>query len=318
MKYAASMRYGGELIAATDADYDSYKHLGLLCPECKEPVFLRAEGTRVRNGKEIPIGAHFCHFQAKDVELAKECENRIGGYTKEEIEKRAAVARGQRLKLMQKWFWEAFCHANDNRDFPVSHIYKGQKDLLGEKVVNKIMPLYRVDRRKNIERIKKRFQDVYQALLEGRIILTDAKCESAANDANPPLNSVIVSRDLQYLFFRETSQRLNTRLHRLILNEVFDFVFAFSNQGVLKRLFVIASYLCFDAIADGNTLQLEILPQQVCGRLPDGSLGSNFDFLDNRKNLTFFYSILLTHVFVWISTTPWAEEFERLPLPKSS
>ena len=41
MKYATSVKFGGELINAFDCDYDDYKELQLLCPECKEPVYLQ-------------------------------------------------------------------------------------------------------------------------------------------------------------------------------------------------------------------------------------------------------------------------------------
>jgi len=42
MKYAAAIFYGGQLLDAADANYGSYKELGLLCPNCKSPVFLQA------------------------------------------------------------------------------------------------------------------------------------------------------------------------------------------------------------------------------------------------------------------------------------
>lgn len=109
MKYAKSMKYGGELVSAADCNYTSYLELGLLCPECSEPVYKRAEGDRISPlGKPFKVGAHFCHRKAVSEEQAAMCEQRVNSYTEEEKQRIAAKARGQRLKLLQRWFWEAF------------------------------------------------------------------------------------------------------------------------------------------------------------------------------------------------------------------
>ena len=111
MKYAAAMRFGGQLVEAIACDYNDYKYLGLLCPECKDPVFLRAEGVRALGEKEIKISPHFSHFPAKDPTLAKLCEKRVAQYTEVELQKRVSQARGQRLKFFQRWFWDCFMNA---------------------------------------------------------------------------------------------------------------------------------------------------------------------------------------------------------------
>jgi len=106
MKHAAAMKYGGELVAALDCNYDSFKELVPLCPECKEPVYLRAGGDRLSSkGKEYKIGAHWCHFKGVSAEQVAACENRVNGYTEKDKQRIAAKARGQRLKLLQRWFW---------------------------------------------------------------------------------------------------------------------------------------------------------------------------------------------------------------------
>lgn len=110
MKYAASIKYGGQLIDVLDADHNSYKHLGLLCPECKNPVFLR-EGhrrTAPKSKEIIEVDAAFAHFKAQDPAIALACEKRVARYDRKELEKRATAARNQRLKLLQRWFWDIF------------------------------------------------------------------------------------------------------------------------------------------------------------------------------------------------------------------
>jgi hypothetical protein len=111
MKYASSIRYGGELIEAKDCDYESYKHLGLLCPECKDPVFLKAEGLRSLKDKDVRVGAHFSHFPGKDPAIVLACENRIKTYSKEDLERRANQSRGQRLKMIQRWLYGIIKHS---------------------------------------------------------------------------------------------------------------------------------------------------------------------------------------------------------------
>ena len=105
MKYASAMKYGGELVDAQDCDYDSFKELVPLCPNCKEPVFLRTGGQRESvKGKAYQIGPHWCHFKGISKEQVAGCELRVNGYTEKDRAKIAAQARGQRLKLLQRWF----------------------------------------------------------------------------------------------------------------------------------------------------------------------------------------------------------------------
>lgn len=110
MKYASSIRYGGQLISAEDADYNSYKHLGLVCPECKNPVFVRAGHTRTahKSGESIKVGQSFAHFKAQDPTQILACENRVAAYNRDDLERRVCQARNQRLKLLQRWFWDIF------------------------------------------------------------------------------------------------------------------------------------------------------------------------------------------------------------------
>ena len=104
MKYASAMKYGGELVNAIECDYDSFKQLVPLCPECKEPVYLRAGGDRKSSkGKPYKIGAHWCHFKGVSDEQVASCESRVNGYSEKDKQRIASKARGQRLKLLQRW-----------------------------------------------------------------------------------------------------------------------------------------------------------------------------------------------------------------------
>lgn len=114
MKYAKSMKYGGELINAMECDYDSWFTLGVVCPECDESLYLRAGGHRISSkGKPYKVGAHWCHRQGTPEQVAS-CEKRVNNYTEKEKAKISAQAKGQRLKLLQRWFWKVVCKYHDS------------------------------------------------------------------------------------------------------------------------------------------------------------------------------------------------------------
>ena len=73
MRYAAAMKYGGQLVDAPDCDYEDYRKLILLCPclNCKEPVFLQEKSTQICDGQTIIISSHFAYFSSKEPALAK-------------------------------------------------------------------------------------------------------------------------------------------------------------------------------------------------------------------------------------------------------
>lgn len=99
MKYAKLLKLGGELIEAASADYSDYKGF-LRCPECGEPVFLRAAHQRA----EREIEAAFCHYRA--IPEVSACELRIGRYSPQEVAARNSIARGQRLQKLRISFWK--------------------------------------------------------------------------------------------------------------------------------------------------------------------------------------------------------------------
>ena len=107
MKYAAAMKYGGELVDAADCDYSDFTALVPLCLECKEVVHLRKGGERLSaKGNSYKFGACWAHTKGRDAEHVAGCEMRVNGYSAEDKTKIAAKAKGQRLKLIQRWFWE--------------------------------------------------------------------------------------------------------------------------------------------------------------------------------------------------------------------
>jgi hypothetical protein len=102
MKFAASIRYGGELVEPQECDYNDYKYLGLLCPECKSPVFLVKSQVRSRLEKTYAVSAHFSHFKEVDPTYAQKCELRVSNYDDREMEKRKAIASVSAIETVSK------------------------------------------------------------------------------------------------------------------------------------------------------------------------------------------------------------------------
>jgi ribosomal protein S27AE len=108
MQIAKSMVYGGELVDARDCDYDDFSRLRPLCPNCNEAVFLRAGSERLSSyGKKFLVPQHWCHFKSTSIEQKALCEARVSGYSETERQQIQRQAKGQRLKLIRRWFWKA-------------------------------------------------------------------------------------------------------------------------------------------------------------------------------------------------------------------
>lgn len=109
MLQGESVVLAGELIPASECDYRSYVDLLLVCPDCKQPIFLVQGGSvreHVRNGKPIQgfiREAHFSHFEEKNRLFG--CENR-SDYSPIEIESRQTIARQQRLTVFVGHMYE--------------------------------------------------------------------------------------------------------------------------------------------------------------------------------------------------------------------
>lgn len=89
------MSEGGKEVYPDDADVYSYLERGLLCPKCKEPVYLRQGDIRK---------PYFAHFHATSSRQVEECELRVstdGNSTETSI---LIKDNGQRLEIFQQHF----------------------------------------------------------------------------------------------------------------------------------------------------------------------------------------------------------------------
>lgn len=109
MDVAASLYKGGELFKANDCDYNSSRELGLICPLCKESVFLVRGFGRTVNGKFQSVQSAWRHYRTTPETVF--CDRRsLTKEGKEQLKQLGGKAQGQRLKLFNRRFWDIFKH----------------------------------------------------------------------------------------------------------------------------------------------------------------------------------------------------------------
>ena len=107
MQYAASIKYGGLLVNASECDYEAFRNLGLTCPHCHESVFLVQGHERhyKKTSKTTEVASHFCHRPDKNQDAIALCELRVRQITSTEIGRRETKSKNQRLQLFNRHLW---------------------------------------------------------------------------------------------------------------------------------------------------------------------------------------------------------------------
>ncbi len=100
------MYRAGLQVGADNCDYDSAKRLGIICPFCKEAVFLRRGNYHERSGRPVIVPNSFAHYGSDDL-VAKQCELRAKRQEGiEYLDRLRAESKRQRLKLYNDHLWE--------------------------------------------------------------------------------------------------------------------------------------------------------------------------------------------------------------------
>lgn len=213
MKHAASIRYGGQLITADEVGYEDYRHMGLICPHCSGPVFLVAAHQRhLGKGATIDIPAQFRHFKASDPVLVQKCVARVAQFDDQEIEKRASVARNQRLKILQRWFWSILINRAETLRLYLEDPETKETRLLSERLVQPVRELF----------LKSREKDFDQAL---EFLLKPF-------EDDPEITDTRLKRDLTRL------TKIDLRLHSAICKEVLKFLQSRSSRHMFDQAII--------------------------------------------------------------------------------
>ena len=230
MKLAASIRYGGELVSASEVDYQAYRHLGLICPHCNDPVFLAAAHERhLAKGAVSQVPAQFRHFKASDPVLVKICSARVEQYDQKEIARRATIARNQRLKFLQRWFWNIMI----DRASGITP-YLDDPDIAAERYMTQriVVGLVR-------EKFSSRCNE--DAGMTLRLML------DSPNEELQVTNKKLIS-DLYRL------TQVDMRLHLAICSEVFNFLQSRSTAYIFDQLIIASAGLTYYSDAGKRAL----------------------------------------------------------------
>lgn len=220
MKLAASIRYGGELIRAEEAGYEDYRHMGLICPHCKDPVYLTTSHIRhLASGDSANIPAQFRHFGASDPVLVRTCVARVARYDAKEIEKRASVARHQRLKMLQRWFWSIFTTRAETFSLYLEDPATRETRDVSLYLVEPVRQCF----------LEKGEKDIDQAL--------EFLTEPFEDD--PEITDPRLKRDLTRL------TKLDLRLHSAICKEVLGFLQSRTSTHIFNQAIIAAIGLCY-------------------------------------------------------------------------
>jgi hypothetical protein len=297
MKYASAMKYGGELVAAVDCDYDSFKELVPLCPHCKEPVYLRSGGQRESvKGKAYQIGPHWCHFKGISAEQVSGCELRVNDYTEKDRAKIAAQARGQRLKLLQRWFWRALSDSvmpsigdngefaiGDNGEFvlePFSSIYRLQRDAMYssemEEWASRLTALL-TDFQFDHEYVSSYISTVLE--------ISNSKWEDIklSEDVHPNYKGLIKAT------FAHLEVVVKSGIDIKVITEALNFLFSKKAVGILSE--IVISWLCASCMIKG----FQNFEDAIYCFVDPASVGA-----------------LKIYILNMVINIPWASEFQRL------
>ena len=131
MKYVIAMYRAGFQVAAEDCDYKSAKDLGLICPFCKEAVFLRKGSCYKRGESTVSTPVSFAHYPNSEL-IAQDCELRAKRKEGEDYLRHLEnESRNQRLKLFNEHLWTMFANqiGVSKRDILAERKYFGKKRL---------------------------------------------------------------------------------------------------------------------------------------------------------------------------------------------
>ena len=231
MKYAKAMRYGGELIDAADSDYSDFKKLIPLCPECSEPVHLRKESDRVSSlGKEFEIPKHWSHFKSVSEEQKAGCEARVSGYTEEDKRRIQTKARGQRLRLIQKYM-ETAIRAIPYLEYLDNASSQANRD--SEWIANKAETI-KIFRNLILSASNSEVSEIVETVLEKAI------------DGTFPDNETML-----YIHSSISRIKKNSEIHSKITSEVLKFLCAKRQKKFLNKL---CSYAFLQCLAEFKSI----------------------------------------------------------------
>lgn len=215
------MYFGGEIIKASDCNYQTSRELGIVCPFCSSAVFLRSQSTREVKGKLQLVRPYFAHYptgNGDDFDCEKRSHTKQG---KERIEQIRIQARNQRLKLYNAYLWDMIAESHEITHQQLNKV----RSVFGERWCEQTSVLVRHEWGKCLS-------SIYTYI------------DAAIKD----ISASFISKE-HYLM------QCDIKLHQVICNEVADFLSTNSSGYVFHKLFKRTLYL--EAIAGEGHLSIK-------------------------------------------------------------
>jgi hypothetical protein len=209
MEFAISIYKGGKRVYPKDCNFVSYSEQGLICPICKQEVYLRKGNIRE---------PYFAHFHATSSRKVEECELRVSADGNSTETSSFIENRGQRLEIFQQHFLSLIYFGNSRiiEDVKFNNWINSRK-YQSNQIINNII-IKRIDYFiKNWQSMKAKYIihttkiKNKQALLQQKISLEVMiyLCENAKFNYN-----------LRYLFFYSMYQIYKYEEHKLIRQNI--------------------------------------------------------------------------------------------------
>ena len=238
MLEAKSIYRAGEIVSASDCDYNSSRLLGLICPFCSEAVFLRSGSTRQVNEKKQFVSACFAHYNVGTDGF--NCERRA--LTKEgrqRIQQIKTEAKRQRLRLYNAYLWQMIA---DDRNISYQKLNRFASSM-GRKRCEKLALKIQKDWEQSLS-------DIYTVI--NATVQLCAKTEMVQALTGIAKYQEVEEEALKQLSYFST--KVDLKLHTAICCEIADFLATKTSGYVFIK--IVEATLLLLAIADNKGAEI--------------------------------------------------------------
>lgn len=316
MQLASSIRYGGLLVNARDCDYEAYRNLGLVCPNCHESVFLVQGHERhySKTSKTTTVNAHFNHRADKSANAIALCELRVKQISPAEIRRRENASKNQRLRLFNRHLWNILqtCYKLDNF---------AQRQKLVTEGFTKACPSSRA-----ALQVKKGYVSFICDFMskESDFIISEADF-FISNLRSKVTEEQLVLHESLKIILALWRQQIDARMQVEIYKEVVASLLQKKHLPILEKLIEISlhNFIVVTALSLESNLKDEERLQMFNSFFP-ANIGLKPEIVDgvfqalvetyvtkNEERIRAVYHFVRDDILETIALTPWAEGFEK-------
>lgn len=313
MDYASSIRYAGRWIDASDCNHTSAKTLGLICPECKELVFLVEGHTRtLKNDVKKEIKPRFNHYKKS----SDDCDLRVNSVSKEHRDQINSIARGQLQDKVKRWFWCIFSNyfLDDRQNKWLLSQFSYALKRASKGILNPVSPAHFGNAFQEVSfSFWEEYIDSFRDFILGEVSPNDTGFKVAVS-----MYKNISNRKETQIYqnpYELSVAQLDMQLN--IVKEILQLLLT-TQQNELRNKFCIASFLVliqFFEETENSLYMKESLEAFNMGREVLKASGIEMASREEQKRHPATYAAqqsLAQYQFAILALIPWGDEFERL------